>query len=56
MSGILTPENKKNLVKTLKREISVGFTWPITTSYEIKFVKKQEKLKKPKTKTKRESK
>jgi ribonuclease G len=56
MSGILTPENQKNLVKTLKREISVGFTWPIPTSYEIKFVKKQEKPKKPKTKTKRESK
>jgi len=56
MSGILTPDNQKNLGRTLKREISVGFTWPIPTSYEVKFVKQQEKPKKPRRKTKKESK
>jgi ribonuclease G len=56
MSGILTPENQKNLSRTLKREVSVDFTWPIPTSYEVKFVKQQEKPKRPRRKTKKESK
>ncbi len=55
MSGILTPEVQKNLHKTLKREMSVSFTWPIPTSYDIKFQKKQEKPKKGKKQNKRES-
>ncbi len=52
MSGILTPENQKNLVKTLKREISVGFTWPIPTSYEIKFVKSKKSRRNPRLRQK----
>lgn len=55
MSGILTPETQKTLVKNLKRELSVGFTWPIPTTYEIKFVKKQESPKKSKKQNKKES-
>jgi len=56
MSGILTPETQKNLLKTLKKEVSVSFTWPVPTTYDIKFIKKQEQPKKTKKQEKKKEK
>ncbi|WP_245612703.1 Rne/Rng family ribonuclease [Kosmotoga pacifica] len=40
LSGILTPDVQKNLAKHFKRNLKFSFTWPVPTTYNIKFSKK----------------